>query len=322
MTDKLQTLIDTPQFDAGLIAGLVVLGILLLVASQRRARGAEDKVGLAGLGFTLAALAGITGWGPLPGARSVPGALVGGLALAAGLTAIAALLRSRWAVFVAAVPGALVVAGSLEGVETWVRVVVAATGALGGALAADFDAAHRRLALGPVLLSVTVAAVYVTVPDTEASRAALGAALPLVLLSVPLPRVTLGAAGAVSSICLVAWLGGQEGAARPGAVVGAAGAVGLFALEPLARRLHLTSGVRLRSDLLVAGYFVLVQCAIAFGASRVAGRQQDAVAALVRLVAVALVGFWLACTLPPDRGQRDADVTPARAPRPRGRAPS
>src|SRR5262245_54717357 len=49
MTDKLRTLFDTPQFDAGLIAGLVVLGILLLVASQRRQRHPDDKLGLAGI---------------------------------------------------------------------------------------------------------------------------------------------------------------------------------------------------------------------------------------------------------------------------------
>ena len=109
-------------------------------------------------------------------------------------------------------------------------------------------------------------------------------------------------------------------------MIGAAGAVGLFALEPVARRLRLTPGIRLRSDLLVAGYFVLAQCAIAFGASRIAGRQQDAVAAAVRLVAVALVGFWLACTLPRDEPPADTGPDPpvssGRAPRPPAREPS
>src|SRR5690606_20535133 len=110
--------------------------------------------------------------------------------LALALLAAGRYLADRWAlhpvaplpralVLVAAVPGALVLAAALPTDPGWVRPVVVATTVVGGAAAADLDRAAGRGAsragagvqpapgVGPVLVAVTVAGVYLTVPDTE-----------------------------------------------------------------------------------------------------------------------------------------------------------
>ena len=225
----------------------------------------------------------------------------------------------------AAAPGAAVVAGSLTGVEGWVRVVVAATGALAGAGAADFDGAWRGRGLGPVLVLVTAGAVYSTVPDTEAARALVGAALALALLAWPTLQAALGAPGAVTAMCVIAWVVGQDGAARPGAVVGGAGAVGLFVLEPVARRIRPANRERaVQSPVLEAIHLVGIQLVVAFGAARFAGLERDAGAAALRLAVVAVVGVVLALGLPAVGAARASGAVrppPDRAPRQPGRAP-
>jgi hypothetical protein len=328
VADSLNSLIDRPQFHAALVAGLLLLAVLAPLALERARRG--RSAGVAGIGFTLAAVIGITGAGPFPGHRHVPAAFVGGLVLAFVLTAFARRVAGTGTggallLAVAAAPGAAVVAGSLTGVAGWVRAVVALTGALAGAGAADFDHAWRGRGLGPVLVLVTAGAVYSTVPDTEGARALVGAALPLAVLAWPTLQASLGASGAVTSMCVIAWVVGQDGAARPGAVIGGAGAVGLFVLEPITRRIRPTTRPRaVESPALEAIHLVGIQVVVAFGAARFAGLEHDAGAAALRLLIVAVVGLILTYGLPAVDAARGAGAVrppPDRVPRQPGRAP-
>jgi len=77
----------------------------------------------------------------------------------------------------------------------------------------------------------------VTVPDTEAARALVGVAIPFAIVALALPGVALGTGGAAASVTLWMLIVARDGAARPGAVIGGIGSLGLFVCEPIARRL-------------------------------------------------------------------------------------
>ena len=102
-------------------------------------------------------------------------------------------------------------------------------------MAADLDRRAARLGLGPVLWLLTVFGVYVTVPDTELIRPLVGVAIPLALCGWPLRVARVGAGGAAAGIALLMWVGAAEGYGRPGSIVGAAAALGLFLVEPAGR---------------------------------------------------------------------------------------
>lgn len=155
---------------------------------------------------------------------------VAGLALAAaGAGGVAVALRPA--------------GGGLALPVPWPAVALAAVAA--GALLADFDRRWRRRGLAPALLAVSAAGIYLTVPDTEAALAVLGAALPLALLGWPGPlaRVpsqpppSLGVVGALAVAGLLVGTASAGSVGRPGAFVGALACLGVLVVEPVARRL-------------------------------------------------------------------------------------
>jgi hypothetical protein len=121
--------------------------------------------------------------------------------------------------------------------DGWALPAAAGVALLTGPLLAGFDARWRGRGLTPVLLAVTIAGVWSTVPDTEGALVALGAALPLALLGWPWPLASLGRAGAWAVAGSLGWVVATGGAGRPSAVVGGAACLALLAVEPLARRL-------------------------------------------------------------------------------------
>lgn len=140
---------------------------------------------------------------------------------------------------------------------------VAAAAVVAGALLADFDRRWRRHGLAPLLLAISAAGIYATVPDVEAPLVVLGASLPMALLGWPgplapaglpapwrrpaAPRVagaaapaippSVGVVGAVAVAGLLAWTVAAGGAGRPGSVVGGLLCLGVLVVEPLARLL-------------------------------------------------------------------------------------
>lgn len=296
----LQTLIDFPQFQAGLRAGAfaAVLAAAIGLAVRSRVR---SPVGLAGPAFVLAALGAIGGWWGLDGVVPVPGGLVWGLALLVVAGEVAA--HTPWPVafgMAAALPGGWIVASAVElPGPGWSRWLVLGTAVVGGPLAADLDRRVARLGLGPVLLALAAGGLYGTVPDTELSRAVVGAALPLALVGWPLRAARLGAGGAGAAVTLLVWVAAIEGYGRPGSIVGAAGALGLFVTEPIGRRIGRGAVVGLARLVSVGALevaIVLAQVVLVAYASRVAGFADDGAAAtwllLPGLAAGVAVGIW------------------------------
>jgi hypothetical protein len=303
----LEFLTSASQFRIGLVLGAFALALVVAAAFLGRRPGLP----VAGVAGAAAMYLAVEQSGDLRRGFPVPGALPLGIVLA-GVGAELAARRTRRPVPVAlaALPGAVVTAGALVGLETWVRVLVAGFGAIGGALVADVDA-RDHAGITPVLWLVTVAGVYWTVPDTEAARAVFGATLPLAVVGWPLRIGRFGPGGAVALACALGWVIGQGGAGRPGAVVGGVATVGVFALEPVAR--HLLGRHRTEMHPLSDAYVVVVHCACVAAASRWAGLAVTPGAAGTRLLVFAPVAVALAAgitTVPAALARRGPPVQP------------
>jgi len=262
----------TGEFRTGLAFGIAATAAGVVVARTVGRR--HRPVPIAGVVFVAGALA------AMARRATVTSHLVGGLVLLvlAGIPADGRgpLRRVRFLV-----GGPLAVAGgwlvATSGVVSvpWIRVTVAGTAVLGGLLVADFDRRYApRCWTGP-LLAVTIAGVYVTVPDTNEALVLFGAALALLVLGFPLREARMGTAGSLAGVGLLAWVIGIDGFGRQSAIVGSVACLGLLVLEPLAarvsRRAPLTTLPSGSAGTIVAA--ALQFAAVAF-AARVAGARQ------------------------------------------------
>jgi hypothetical protein len=242
----------------------------------------------------------------------VPGGLFWGVVLLGVAGAVAARTPRPWIVGpLAALPGALLVAGANRGLDAaWVPVVMVA-GTIGvGAAAADFDRRTARFGLGPLLFVLAVLGTYFTVPDTENMRALVGVAVPLVLLAWPYAAAGLGAGGAYAAVGLLLWVVPIEAIGRPGAVIGALGTFGLLLTEPagralapyLQRRYPIVRTTLTRPRAVVS----IAQLVLVIYASRVAGMAHDASVAAILLVPALVAGlaFGVLVNLPEHRRRR------------------
>jgi hypothetical protein len=326
--ERLDQLLEAAEFRAGLALGtgaalLAVLGGLA-VASMRPPPAATSRApGLAGVAFAAGAAVACARHSRLTGDVAPPAELFVAVALAGAVGALVGWARHPAVWAAAALPGAILAGEALIEVPGWVRIAVTCFVVAGSAFGADFDDRGARFGLGPPAFAITVAAVYSTVPDTEFARALLGAALPLALLGLPGIRLRMGVAGTFASVALLGWVLGQEGAARPGAVVGGLATLGLLVIEPLVRHARPSlvpapapPAGRTRSPAVpvLAG-----QAAIALAAARWAGFAHDALSAAVRLAVVVPAGALLALALPPLRRVESAARRRGRAPTQRSR---
>jgi hypothetical protein len=269
---------------AALLAGAALILGVVVVAFTRR--NSQPPVG--GYLYALAAL------GAMAMRFDMPWAVPAGAALVAAACAIG---DDVWDRTLGSVFGAALVVFGAD-VATGVGAIVLTTAiAACAALVVAFDRTYRDSAIGLPLLAAAAFGVLVTVPDTERAMALFGAGLPLILLGWPGRLVSLGP-GAGAAVALFGWVGGIAAAARPGAAVGALGALGLMLAAPIGMRIvgvarpalaRLAAGGPLRALLVVALHGVVV-----FGAARVAGLQQSAVLAAMIvapfLAVVAVIG--------------------------------
>jgi hypothetical protein len=294
-------------FRSGLVLGLLAaLGVALLAATERGKRRVRPG---AGLGFTVAAVLALTREFTL-GSDFVLGLVV--LAAGGWLTRR---VDGPVVRMLAAVPGAVFLARSTDLHDpSWAVAVMLVVTVVGGTLVADFDRSFATTGLPPVLLAVTVLGVYVTTPDTDHAVILLGVALPIAGLGWPRPIASLGAAGSSLVTGLVSWVVVTDGAARPGAIVGALACLGLLVLEPASRW---TSRARaaVESSLPVGSVPLLLALHVGVVAvcSRVAGLRTPATQALVisavtyALVAAVLVGVGRRSTAPRPSGDNGQD---------------
>jgi hypothetical protein len=324
-------LFGASQFSIGVLVGALALVVALPAALGLAAlfpkRG--RRPGLVGPVFAVATVLALDGTLGTDVIWPVPGAVVTGLALMWLAGQIAGLTQAPWLVGpIAAVPGAVVLAGANEGLPAgWVPVVIVIGSVMIGATAADFDRRTARFGLGPLLLFVTVAGIYVTVPDTELMRAVVGVALPLVLLAWPYAAASVGAGGAYAAVGVLLWITPIDGIGRAGSIVGAVGAFALLYGQPLGRVL----AARLESRMRIPQYrlrrpremVVGAQVVLVLYATRIAGRAETASEALVLLVPgiVASVAFGVLCVIPERRRHRSRNGGTGGGPRSKGTAP-
>jgi hypothetical protein len=310
-------LIRDQGFHNGLLFGTIALVALTAIAVLRpsTAERARAPLRLAGLAAVAAAIAALdrTGVSVLLDDR-----LVWGVTLLAVLPLVATIVggpthaAARLGAALVAIPGTFLVAGAAEAQNavTWVPWFVLVVVVVGGALAADCDEANARVGLVPVMLAMTAAGMWTTVPDTEQVLVVIGVLGPMALLGWPVPRAAHGAA-IYGVIGLLAWVAAVGGRGRPGSVVGGVACLGLLLAEPVARRaLGRRAGPppgpwtwRYLATLFVHGSVVLV-------AARVAGLRVGGAEALVWST-IALAGGVVASMLVLASWPRPAPHTPA-----------
>jgi len=138
---------------------------------------------------------------------------------------------------VLALPGAWMIATETSVVDVaWIRIAVVVVAVLGGACLASFEGNRRARSIGLLLLPLTAAGMYFTVPDTERAAVFFGVAAPFLCVGWLLRSgPSLGAAGSWALAALVAWITATGGSGRESSIVGGIACLGLFAVEPLSR---------------------------------------------------------------------------------------
>ncbi len=184
----------------------------------------------------------------------------------------------------------------------WVTQVVAAPGGrsaawllllwiiAGASLVSTFDGHFCKSGYGPVLIAISVAGMFTTLPDTEEILVVFGAVVPVALLAWPKPWASLGAVGIYPLLGLLACVIAQGGRGRESSIVGAAACLALLTIDPVARWWRNRTAL----DLLPARWWrvplvATVQLVVVLLMARVAGLAPTASRAFAISFAVALV---------------------------------
>lgn len=215
-----------PRFLAGISAGLVVLGVGLLVDHLRGSKMPSPYGGILFTAGTLVAL-GFTG--------TISPWLVAGIVI----LGIAGLLHTNFALgVVAAAPGAVItvmaVTSDVDSWIPWFAVIAIMTTA---PLLASFDGRYGRTGLPLPLFAVSALGVYLTVPDTEFAIVLFGTAAIAGFLGWPKPVMSFGASGAYASIGLYVAVASTGAIGRPAALIAAVSCLGLLIVTPVAHRI-------------------------------------------------------------------------------------
>ena len=294
MIHALGTLIGRSEFQLGL--GIALLGLAIVVLVVWGLRGGRSRAAPIPLGGAVIAGATVVAMPSSIDRKALALALAG---LAAG-SMVAGRLRP-WAMALGAVPGAVgvaIVVTRPPAAVTWP--VLAAVIVASGALAASFEMRHARSRLGQVLVAVTAAGVYVTVPDTEAAAALLGAAIGA--LPPPWrPKLALGRSGAYVAAAVVSAVASDGGRSLGVSGVAAIGCMGLLTVEPLVRTAGWVAPRAVRR-LPSRGWelrFVAAHAAVVAIASRVAGQSTRPTFVILVLVVDAVLAACLTALLLP-----------------------
>jgi hypothetical protein len=287
----LGSLLGSRQFLAGLTVGVVVtlvvaLGAAVVAAGRRRrvVRAPDSDaprrvLAPTGAAFVVATLVAVAWLGPVDGGAEVTVSVVAGLALlwAAGALADRAPQHRGLLGAAFALPGGLLLAADTTSAPVWTAALLLVGPALAGTATADVDARLGDRGAAVIGFAIALCGLYVTVPDTELPRAAVGAAVPLVLLAWPVPLGRLGRGGSYAATGLLLWMAVVSGSGRWGSAVGAAAGLGLLLAEPVGRALAGAGGRTVVPDLIARPVALFVgQLAMTLFCTRVAGFQDTA----------------------------------------------
>ena len=296
-----------PEFRAGLTAAVFMFALGGIALLLWRRRNGVEPVAVYGLLLLVGAAAAY--WVT---ARLLPWVTVSVCVLAVGGFVADRSKLGLVGRLAAAGPGALLLAATpaLQPlVPNWCLVLLGSATVVGAALASEMDRHHARLALAPVCLAVSVVAVYETVPDTDLVLVLLPLALVLALLAWPVPMTRFGSGGTYGVVGLLLVVVVVGGRGRLSAVVGGAACLGLLALEPVARRIAGASVLdRLPQRRFTPVLVGLVQLAIVFVATRVAGTRLTVAGAVV--VCLLASGSALAVLVVASRLGRSHEAVP------------
>ncbi len=307
---------ELAEFRAGLWFGLGGAAFALLMFALGSAY--RDRLASIG-GVMLAGSALLAVASALPVPMAVPIAMAG---MAGSAACVHALRLDPMLALVGAAPFGWLLGWHTGVVDiAWVRFLVAVTAVGGGYLAGRLDETWRSEAVGLPMFLLSVAGVYFTVPDTEATASILGVALVFSAFGWPLRWLVLGRTGSAALVCLLTWSIAIDSRARLSSMIAAVMCLGLLVAVPagvvLAPRVVRRKG---SSDMLVVG-LLAVHALLVFVAAKYGGDDGDAHTAMgvgigFGLVALALgLGFrapeQVAAVAAPTTRVERAEVTPA-----------
>ncbi len=218
------------EFLTGLTFGIGALLLGLVVAYLWRRRYSTPAP-IVGLLLTAGVLGGLETTRGLPAdlwiglvLLAVAGALYPWARRVPLLAAVVAIPGAWWVTQVVELPGAL-----------WVPWLLFAWIVLGAPLVTSFDRHFQDRGYGPVLVAISIAGMFVTLPDTEEILVVFGVVAALVFLAWPKVLGSLGAVGIYPLLGVLAWVIAFDGRGRESAIIGAVAALGFLVVEPLAR---------------------------------------------------------------------------------------
>jgi len=202
-------LIGSQEFQVGFVAGTAALLCVVVLAGSLPSIKPRRR-GLVGPALVVAGLLATAGWFGLHRAMTVDvSLLVGGTLVFAGMELSVRWQRvdhSWWLRPFMLIPGAAVAAfGGNWGRPWWLPWMVFLGTCICGPLAANFDLRSARLGLGPVMFAVAIAGAYMYLPENDAIRSLLGAAIPLAVAGVPLRMARVGDGGSALVTLVFLW---------------------------------------------------------------------------------------------------------------------
>lgn len=278
----------SPEFLAGLRWGGIVGGVALLFGLGWRL-WRKEPAPIVGLAAVFAAVM------AMPLVRDLDPFLLAGLGLLA-LAGVAFPWSRRLPILtvVLAAPGAWFIGLSDLPQYGWTLWTMIAIVAVAGPVISWFDETDHGSALPVLLFAVTVAGVWVTVPDTEEALVLLGAMTIPTLIAFPLRVGRLGPIGAHVLIGLIIWVVGWGGRGREGSIIGAIAGLGMLVAAPLAALAAGKESVTVNTG---SGMFLVVLHAVLVAVvTRIAGLREEALDAAVIAIPALLIG-WLAWLL-------------------------
>lgn len=287
MSDSLPTVIDLLTRTDFLVGGFIGMAGLVVIFFARSDTTSvlEWALTLAAAGFIAVSLAVGSSFSLMASLATL--ALGGWMARPPSGTARAPF---GWAL-VAIGSVALVWRGGFPEIGWLLAIAVVAIVTIGSTLAAWSTRLPQELV--GAMLAMTAFGIWVTVPETEAARALLGASIPMALATLrPFGGARFGYAGAFALAGLLVWVVATGGEARPASVVGGWACIGALAILPLYKPAPVWFVGRKRTmTLLLHGLLVLIS-------SRVIGLWESGGVALMAIAIVGVVIYFSLALLP------------------------